>query len=83
MATLTKEREKAQIEPITDPQELEFVGGKDGVDLLSSVIKELGTVVSNGISAEQSIIETPKGTSHSVNQVCSFKVSLKDRRETK
>jgi len=80
MATLTKEREKAQMEPITDPHELEFVSGQEGVDLLSSVIREFGTVVSTGISAEHSNVETPFGTSHLINESYSFRVILKDKK---
>ena len=42
MATLTSEREKAQLEPVTDAG-IEFVGVEEDGELLSSVIKELGT----------------------------------------
>jgi len=56
MAALTSEREKAQLEPVADAG-IEFVGMEESVDLLSSVIKELETVESTDISAEQSIID--------------------------
>ena len=76
MATLTSEREKAQLEPVTEAQ-IEFVGVEEGVELVSSVIKELGTVESTGIFAEQSTIEMPTGsTYHQINQAYSFKVIL-------
>ena len=56
MSTLTKEREKAQLEPRTDA-EIDFVGKEEGVETLSSVIKGLGTVMTNqGISSEHSAI---------------------------
>jgi len=48
MATLIKEREKAQLEPTTDA-EIEFVGKEEGVETLSSLIKELGAVESQQI----------------------------------
>ena len=83
MATLTKEREKAQLEPVTAANDLEFVGGQEGEDLLSSVIRDLGTVVSNGIFAEQSTIEIPTGTSHLINESYSFKVTLVDKKGNK
>ena len=42
MTTLTKEREKAQVDPVMEP-EIELVGGgQEGADFLSSAIKELG-----------------------------------------
>ena len=63
MATLTSEREKAQLEPVTEAQ-IEFVGVEEGVELVSSVIKELGTVESTGIFAEQSTIEMPTGSTY-------------------
>ena len=74
MATLTTEREKAQLEPVTDA-ETEFLGMEEGVELLSSVIKELGTVVSKGISVELSTIERPTTTNHSINQALSEMMS--------
>ena len=76
MATLTSEREKAQLEPVTEAQ-IEFVGVEEGVELVSSVIKEFGTVGSTGIFAEQSTIEMPTGsTYHQIIQAYSFKVIL-------
>ena len=84
MATLAREREKAQLEPVTNA-EIEFVGKEEGVDLLSSVIKELGTVTTNkGISAEHSTItEAPTKTHHTINQAFSFQVILKDKVDSK
>jgi len=82
MATLAKEREKAQLEPVTDT-EVKFEGVLEGTELLSSVIKELGAVVDKGISDEHSIIERPTGTNHLINQAYSFKVILKDKTENK
>ena len=79
MATLTGEREKAQLEPVTDA-EIEFVGGGSQLD---SVIRELGAVVATDISAEQSIIETPTGNNHQINQAYSFQVILVDKRVNK
>ena len=53
------------------------------MELLGSVIKELGTV-SAGISAEQSIIETPTGSNHyQKKQAHSFKVILVDQKGDK
>ena len=78
MSTLTKEREKAQLEPVSD--EIVFVGGKKkGLAAMSSVIKDLGTVVNTSISAEQSTIEKSRVVSHLVNQPSSFKVTLVDK----
>ena len=80
MATLTSEREKAQLEPVTEAQ-IEFVGVEEGVELVSSVIKEFGTVGSTGIFAEQSMIEMPTGSNHhQINQAYSFKVILVDQK---
>ena len=78
MATLTKEREKAQLEPVTDT-EVKFEGVLEGTELLNSVIKGLGAVVGKGISAAHSIIERPTGTNHLINQGYSFQVILKDK----
>ena len=80
MTTLTREREKAELEPVTEAK-IEFVGVEEGVDLLDSVIKELGTVVSTGISAEQSIIEMlTQGNHHPTNEAYSFKVIFVDKK---
>ena len=79
MATLTNEREKAQFEPVTEA-EIEFVCERES---LSSVIKELGAVVSKGISAEQSVIETPIGNTQQINRAYSFKVILVDQKGNK
>ena len=79
MTTLTSEREKAQLEPVTEAK-IEFVGVEEGVELLDSVIKELGTVVSAGISAEQSTIEMLRRNYHLINQAYSFKVILVDKK---
>ena len=74
MATLTREREKAQLEPVTDA-EIKFIGGEG--NQLDSAIRELGTVVvATGISVEKSIIETPTGNKSPMNQAYSFKVIL-------
>ena len=83
MATLTGEREKAQLEPVTDA-EIKFIGGEG--NQLDSAIRELGAVVvATGISAEQSIIETPQigGNRHQINQAYSFKVILVDKKGNK
>ena len=81
MATLTSEREKAQLEPVTDA-EIKFIGGVGSQ--LDSVIKELGAVVATVISAEQSIIEKPQtGNNCHINQVYSFKVILVDKKGNK
>ena len=81
MSTLTKEREKSQLDPVTDA-EMEFAGG---VETLSSVIKDLGTVMTTkGVSAEHSTItETPTRANHFINQAYSFQVVLKDKTETR
>ena len=80
MATLTSEREKAQLEPVTEAK-VEFVGVEEGGELLSSVIKELGSVASTGILAEKSIVETLTGSNHhQINQAYSFKVILVDKK---
>ena len=79
MAALTSEREKAQLEPVADAG-IEFVGMEESVDLLSSVIKELGTVESTDISAEQSTIEMLRRNYHLINQAYSFKVILVDKK---
>ena len=44
LATLTSERVKAQIEPMTDSG-IEFIGGEEGMELLSSATKQFGAVV--------------------------------------
>ena len=81
MATLTREREKAQLEPVTEA-EIMLV---DGVEQLDSAIKEFGAVVvATGISAEKSIIETPQTEGNSlINQAYSFKVILVDKKGNK
>ena len=84
-ATLTREQEKAQLEPVTEAK-IEFVGIEEDMELLSSVIKELGTVDTTGISAEQSIIEMLTGSNchhHLINQTYSFKVILVDKKGNK
>ena len=81
MATLTSEREKVQLEPVTDA-EIKFIGGEGSQ--LDSAIRELGSVVATGISAEQSSIETPQTRSNSqINQAYSFKVILVDKKGNK
>jgi len=82
MATLTSEREKAQLEPVTDA-EIKFIGGEGSQ--LDSAIRELeSVVVATGISAEQSTIETPQtGNKSYVNQSYSFKVILVDKKGNK
>jgi len=62
MATLTSEREKAQVEPVTDAEIVFVGGGPEGVGYLSSAIQELGAVVFKGISSEQSVIKKPTET---------------------
>ena len=79
MTTLTNEREKAQFEPVTEA-EIEFVCERES---LSYVIKELGAVVSKGISVEQSTIERPATTNHLINRAYSFKVILVDKKGNK
>jgi len=66
MATLTKEREKAWMEPWT-MGDIEFGGGEEGMDLLSNVIKELGTVMTKDVSAEHFTIETPRSTKNNLS----------------
>ena len=80
MATLTREREKAQLEPVTDA-EIKFIGGNQ----LDSAIRELGAVVvTSGISGEQSMIETLQtGNKSQINQAYSFKVILVDKKGNK
>jgi len=81
MATLTNEREKVQLEPVTDA-EIKFIGGQ-GSQLLS-VIGEFGAVVTTGISAEQSNIETPQtGNNSYADQSYFFKVILVDKKGNK
>jgi len=82
MTTLTSEQEKAQLEPVIDTV-IEFVGVEERVELLSSVIQKLGTVVSTGISVEQSIIEKPMGNTHQINRAYLFKVILVDKKGDK
>ena len=79
MATLTNEREKLFLEPVTYP-EIEFDGG---VEQLSCAIRNLGTVVATGISVEQSIISTQAGRNHQINQAYSFRVILVCQKGTK
>jgi len=79
MATLTREREKAQLGPVTDA-EIKFIGG---VSQLDSMIRELGAVVATGISAEQSTIETPTESNSQINLTYSFKVILVDKKGNK
>ena len=81
MATLTNEREKGQLEPATDT-EIKFIDGEG--NQLYSAIREFGAVVvATGISAEQSIIETPTGNKSQINQAYSFKVIFVDKKGTK
>ena len=80
MATLTREREKVQLEPVTKAK-IEFVGMEEGMELLGSVIKELRTV-DDGISAEQLIVEM-SNYHHQINQAYSFKVILVDMKGNK
>jgi len=54
----------------------------EGMELLGSVIKELGTVVDDGISAEQLIVEM-SNYHHQINQAYSFKVILVDMKGNK
>jgi len=82
MSTLAKEREKVHLGPVVDA-EIEFVGGKEGVETLRPVIKGLGTVVSVEISTEQSILEAPTWTNHLINQPYSFKVTFMDKKGKK
>ena len=80
ITTLTTERKKAQLEPVTEAK-IEFVGMEEVVELLDSVIKELGTVGSTVISAEQSTIEMlTRSNYHLINQAYSFKVILVDKK---
>ena len=62
---------------------LSFFGGEG--NQLDSAIRELGAVVvATGISAEQSIIETPQtGNNSQINQAYSFKVILVDKKGNK
>ena len=62
---------------------LSFFGGEG--NQLDSAIRELGAVVATGISAEQSIIETPQigGNRHQINQAYSFKVIFVDKKGNK
>ena len=82
MATLTREREKAQLEPVTNA-EIKFIGGEGSQ--LDSVIREYGAVVvATSIFAEQSIIETLQTRNKSqMNQVYFFKVILVDKKGNK
>ena len=78
MTTLTGEREKAQLEPVTDA-EIELIGGNQ----LDSAIREYG-VVATGISAEKSIIEIPQtGNKSQINQAYFFKVIMVDKKGNK
>ena len=79
MATLTSEREKLFLEPVTDP-EIVFDGGEEQ---LSCAIRDLGTVFVTGISAQQSTILTQRGRNHQINEAYSFRVILVDQRRTK
>ena len=79
MATLTSEREKLFLEPVTDP-EIEF---DDGVEQLSRAIRDLGTVFVTGISAEQSTILAQGGRNHLINEAYSFGVILVCQKGTK
>jgi len=82
VTTLSREREQASLEPVTDA-DIEFVGREEGEDLLSSVIKELGTVLAKDFSLEQSTIETPTRTIHQIHEVYSFKVIFVDKKGNK
>jgi len=81
MATLTSEQEKAQLEPVAEAK-IEIVGVEEDMELLRSVIKELGTVGFTGISTEKSIVKTLTGSNrhHQINQAYSFKVTLVDKK---
>jgi len=79
MATLTREREKAQLEPVADA-EIAFVGD---VEQLNSAIRDLGTVDPTGISTEQSSIVVPTRNNNQINQAYSFKVILVDKKGNK
>jgi len=69
MATLTSEQEKAQLELVAEAK-IEIVGVEEDMELLRSVIKELGTVGFTGISTEKSIVKTLTGSNrhHQINQ---------------
>ena len=81
-ATLTSEREKMPLEPVTDA-EIKFISGEG--NQLDSAIRELGAVVvTSGISGEQSMIETLQtGNKSQINQAYSFKVILVDKKGNK
>jgi len=83
MATLTKEREKVPLESVTDANGIEFVGGKEAVENMSSVIKGLGAVVDTGIAAEESIIEITMEANFFIQKSYSFKVLLVDKKGKK
>ena len=78
MTTLINEREKMEIEPVTEAN-IDFVG----VDQIGSAIKDLGSVVTTKISIEQSTIEKPTWASYMINQSCFFQVILADQKGNK
>ena len=82
LATLINEQETTHLEPVTDV-DLELVGKQEGMDLLSSAIKDYAGVADKIISAEESIIEGLSWRNHLKNQVCSFKVILLDKEGAK
>jgi len=83
LAAVTRNRENPRSEPGME-DEIEFIGGKEGMDFLSSMITGLGRVVATSVSAEQStVIETSAGNDRLINHPCSFKIIFVDKEGNK
>ena len=78
MATLTAEREKAQLEPVTEAT-IEFFGAEKGEQVFGQLIADLGAVITRDFSPEQSTVQIPEADLL-LNQPCTFKVTLVDKR---
>jgi len=76
--TLGQEKEKSQMEPVTDST-IVFDGGGE-IGLVGEVFKGFGSVVSKDISAEKSYVEGQRSGSVIINHSISFKVNVIDKK---
>jgi len=79
LTTLGQEKEKSQMEPVTDFV-IVFEGDTGGLRQVGEVIKGLGSIVSKDISTEKSSVEGQPSGSVVITQVVSFKVLVVDKK---
>jgi len=79
LTSLGQEKEKSQMEPVTDPT-IVFEGDGGGLRQVGEAIKEYVKVVLKDISAEKSSIEGQPSGSISIDQAVSFKVIVVDKK---